>query len=341
MKKKPAERRASRAPSLPQIALVGCGAVSEKYFLPTFSRYPNCAEALVLVDTNLRQAAALGEKFGIRRIVERYDGLPGSVDAAVIATPHHLHAPMSIDFLKAGTHVLVEKPLAMSLAEAERMIAAADESGRILMVNNCRRLFSSYRHVKSILDARELGAVRSIRMEDGSPFEWPSVSGFYTLDSKNARGVLFDRGAHTLDILCYWLGKAPEVVLAEYDSFGGAEALFKLKLSADGVDVNTRFSRLFRLENRYVITCDNGTISGGMFDWSRIELEQGGRREEVLTGQKGMVYEDILRELIDNFVAAASGLGEPVFPASDVAPSIGVIQQAYDKASRFVLPWYE
>src|SRR5215831_1978279 len=91
--------------------------------------------------TNWREKslARLAELFGIPRTTIRWEDLLAdrSIDAVVIATPNALHAPQAIACLQAGKHVLVEKPMATSVAQAEGMIAAAGQSGPFLMVAHC------------------------------------------------------------------------------------------------------------------------------------------------------------------------------------------------------------
>jgi len=82
-----------------------------------------------------------GKRFGIARQYETVEALlkDGGVDALVIGTPNYLHAPQAIAALRAGLHVMVEKPMAMNAVEAEQMCQAAEQSGALLMVAHCWR----------------------------------------------------------------------------------------------------------------------------------------------------------------------------------------------------------
>ncbi len=108
------------------------------------------------------------------KMAERYS-IPGTttswqqladdpdIDAVVIGTPNSLHCPQAVACLRAGKHVLVEKPMAVSVAEANRMIEAAKESNRGLMVAHCWRFRDEVRAVRDRIAAGELGAVVKTR----------------------------------------------------------------------------------------------------------------------------------------------------------------------------------
>src|SRR4051795_12512552 len=107
-----------------RLAVVGCGAVAQIHHLPAID-HSSRVEAAVLVDADEKRARALAERFGVPEVKTDFKDLPGQVEAAVVALPNSLHAPVSIELLRRGVHVLVEKPMAMSVAECDAMIEAA------------------------------------------------------------------------------------------------------------------------------------------------------------------------------------------------------------------------
>ena len=111
-----------------------------------------------------------------------------------------------------------------------------------LMVNNYRRLFPAYGRVRQMIQAKQFGNVKRVTVHDGTRFAWASVSAFYLRDPK-ARGVLLDRGAHTLDIICWWLGGQPKVVEAKWDALGGVEAVMHVELAWRDIPIHLKFSR--------------------------------------------------------------------------------------------------
>jgi predicted dehydrogenase len=319
--------------------VVGCGAAAKELCLPMLTRFPGAADSLIAVDVHREQAVAVASEFGIQHSAADYRQLPFEIDAAVITTPHYLHAEQAIHFLQQGKSVFVEKPLGLSQDEVVQMLRAAAATGATLMVNNCRRLFPAYQAVRQMIQAETLGRVRHIKIADGSPFEWNSVSAFYIRDARRARGVLLDRGAHTVDLICWWLAGAPQVVEARSDAHGGAEAVMELELTCGNADVHLQFSRLFRLANTYSVECDEGRIVGRLFNASEFEIQRSKGRETVRAGRP-QTYNEYSWQLVRNFVEVVQGLSQPHFTAADVAPSIAVIEEAYRRAQPFEQPWY-
>ena len=325
---------------LPRVAIVGCGAAAREFCLPVLARFPGFRNSVVVVDRQLPQAEAVAREFGVAHYCTDYRHLPVEVDAAIITTPHHLHAEQSIHFLQQGKSVFTEKPLGMTEAEATDMLKAASLGGATLMVNNCRRLFPAYRKVSELIHRGEYGKILSVQISDGSPFDWNSASAFYIRDTQTVRGVFLDRGAHTVDILCWWLGDRPRVVDARYDAFGGGEALMDVRLTCDEISIGLKFSRLYKLENCYTIQCEQAQIRGRLFDATGFRVVRDGRTESIVAGAP-LLYNEYAWKLVENFIGVLQGSARPLFEAGDVAPSIAVMDQAYRRAKPYECSWYE
>ncbi len=326
--------------SLPRVAVIGCGAAAREFCLPVLTKFSDFRRSIVVVDKVASQAASVATEFGIENHCTDFDRLPFAVDAAIVTTPHHLHAEQSIHFLQQGIPVFVEKPLGMSAAEVTQMLDAATSGGTTLMVNNCRRLFPAYRRVAQLLHSGECGAIVNVRISDGSPFEWNSVSDFYLRNAQLAKGVFLDRGAHTVDVLCWWLGGQPQVVEARHDALGGAEARLNVQLALGETAVQLDFSRFYKLENCYTIECEKAKISGRLFNASKFDLVRDGRAESIQAG-KPLLYHQYAWQLLENFIEVVQQTAAPLFTAADVAPSIALIDETYQRAIPFDLPWYQ
>jgi predicted dehydrogenase len=145
-----------------------------------------------------------GKRFGISRQYETVEALlkDGGVDALVVSTPNYLHAPQTIAALKAGVHVLVEKPMAMNAREAEKMCAASEKSGAILMVAHCWRFDPDVLWLKA--QSKKLGKI--IRTKGiGAHTHW-GPSGWFTQKQFAGGGALADMGIHALDTARFLLG---------------------------------------------------------------------------------------------------------------------------------------
>ena len=140
----------------------------------------------------------------------------GGVDALVIGTPNFLHAPQAIAALEAGVHVLVEKPMAMSVAEAEKMLTASAKSGAKLMVAHCWRFDQDVNWLK--VESSKLG--RIIRTKGyGVHSNW-GPGGWFTQKALAGGGAMADMGIHALDTARYLLGDPqPVSVYAKIGTF--------------------------------------------------------------------------------------------------------------------------
>ncbi len=150
------------------------------------------------------KAAALAQKFGIRNQYETVEQMlkAGKVDALVIGTPNFLHAPQAIAALRAGVHVMVEKPMAMNARQAEKMMEASAKSGAKLMVAHCWRFDEDVWWLKK--ESKKLG--RLIRTKGYGVHSHWGPAGWFTQKELAGGGALADMGIHALDTARFLLG---------------------------------------------------------------------------------------------------------------------------------------
>lgn len=161
-------------------------------------------ELAAVVEKYSEKSAALAKKFKIRNQYETVEHMlkTGGVDALVIGTPNYLHAPQAISALKAGVHVMVEKPMAMNAREAERMMEASEKGRAKLMVAHCWRFDEDVLWLRK--EARKLG--RIIRTKGiGVHTHW-GPSGWFTQKNFAGGGAMADMGIHALDTVRFLLG---------------------------------------------------------------------------------------------------------------------------------------
>jgi len=332
----------SRTPTedSPKIALIGCGAIAELYYLPALAKHRSVLGNLVLVDRNRARARELATRFKVREHLVDYRELLDEVDGAIVALPIALHHPVSMEFLSRGVHVLCEKPLAESAEKARAMVEEARKSGAVLSVNYLQRLVPSFVKVKQLLANNTLGEPLSVKYFVGEKFDWPTVSGFYFNSDRSARGVLRDRGAHVFDHICWWLGGKPRVVTSQNDSFGGSEAVAYVEFRYGNCVGEVMLSWLGNFPCRIVIKCERGTIEGDVYDYSSISVisESGLRKRLRLSRQ---LKSDMAVRIVTNFIRCVSGGERPLVAGSDVVDSIQFIDDCYEAATRFDMPWYD
>ena len=325
----------------PVIALIGCGAITEALHLPALARHPEMMAKAVCVDPNIGRATAMATKFGAARAVARYQDVMADVDGAIVAVPPKLHYPVTMDLLAANVHVLCEKPLTETGEQARGLVATAQQMGVALCVNNYRRLYPSSIKVRDLIAAGELGTVRRLEFSWGEQFDWPAASAAY-FGVAAGRGVLADKGAHVLDLVCWWLGGKPEVVSYEDDSMGGTEAVAALHFRIKECEGVVRLSWLSRYANTFEIQGDRATAAGRLFDWNTLDLKRSsGRPKKIRLPSPAKVPQDLGKVLLDNFLDVVRGRALPVVTAADVLPSIELLDDCYARRKRMPMPWYD
>jgi predicted dehydrogenase len=194
-----------------RIGVIGCGSIAQHRHIPEHVMNEN-VELTAVCDINEERAKEVAEKYGVKAYTS-YEELiqSGEVDAVSVCTPNHLHAPISIAALNAGLHVLCEKPMATSKEEAEAMIAAAEESGKKLMIAHNQRFVKSHQKARQLIENGEIGKLYSFRTAfgHGGPEGW-SVDGKESWFFKKEQafiGAMGDLGVHKTDLLRYVLGE--------------------------------------------------------------------------------------------------------------------------------------
>ena len=192
-----------------RIALLGTGWIMD-FHARAALEHPG---AELVAAANWRQPSLdrLAGRYAIARTTTDWRALAADpeVDAAVIGTPNALHAEQAVAFLEAGKHVLVEKPMASTLAEADAMVAAARHAGGWLMVAHCWRFHPDVRALRARVEAGELGEIVKTRSY-GVHARW-GPSGWFTDPELAGGGALLDMGVHAIDTTRYLLGD-PEPV---------------------------------------------------------------------------------------------------------------------------------
>jgi predicted dehydrogenase len=336
-----------------RLAVVGCGAVAQIHHLPAIVASDR-VEAAVLVDADEKRARALAGRFGVREVATDFKDLPGRVEAAVVALPNSLHAPVSIELLRRGVHVLVEKPMAMNVRECDEMIDAARTGRTVLAVGLDFRFFDSSLLVRNLLRDGLIGPLRRFDLRQGVIPRWPFATDFLLKKEMAGGGVLADFGVHVLDLLLWWLG---DLTVAEYrdDALGGVESDCEMRLSmrsdSVGSDAGTEvtgtveISRTRNLRNTCVFEGERATLEAGIWDSDpeiRLSIAD---REVALAGHArraggaGLNFADVFVRQIDDFARAIRLRREPLVSGSEGRRSLALIEACYERRQPLVLPW--
>lgn len=268
-----------------RVGIIGCGKITEVRHAPEYAENPE-VEIAGFYDYFPEKAEALAKQYGgtVYESVEKM--LADNIDAVSVCVANRFHAEISIQALKAGKHVLCEKPMATTEEDCEAMVKAAEESGKYLMIGLNQRLAKAHEKGREIYQSGKLGKLVGFEthFSHPGPEAWTGKKNSWFYDKKTAQfGVMADLGVHKTDLLYYLTGEKivkTSAVLATTD-----------KRYPDGslVDVDDNAIALYTLENGVV-----GTMS---VSWTNYGQEDNSTK---LYCQEGVIrmYDDPKYSLI-------------------------------------------
>ena len=202
-----------------KVAVIGCGTIANNAHIPSYLANEQ-AEIKYFCDIIPERADAAVEKYQCGKAVYDYREVLNDPEivAVSVCTPNKAHSEIAINALKAGKHVLCEKPAARTYAEVEKMQEAQKESGKILNIGVVNRFNDSVNKIKQMIDDGELGDVYHVYVSFRSHRAIPGLGGAFTTNEISGGGVLIDWGVHFLDIVMYCLGD-PTVKTVSSEAF--------------------------------------------------------------------------------------------------------------------------
>ncbi len=196
-----------------RFAVIGVGA--NVFNLHQRALEANRVELVGVSDINLAAAEQRAEDLGCPAFQDHRELLAQTrPDAVAVVVPHPFHATIAIDCLQAGAHVLVEKPIAVEVAEADRMIQAAAQAGRLLAVNLQHRTRDEIRAARKLIQDGRVGDLQRIQMTA----IWTRTARYYQQAGWRGTwrgeggGVLMNQSPHTLDVVCHLAGQPSRVM---------------------------------------------------------------------------------------------------------------------------------
>jgi predicted dehydrogenase len=186
-----------------RVGVIGCGGISMLKHFPALSKLKNRAQIVGCCDMIEERAAEASKKFtdgGAKIYTDHRKMLEDkSIDVVYVLTPNVSHAPLSVDSLEAGKHVLCEKPMAATYADAKKMLAAARRSGKKLTIGYQNRFRNDMQVLYKACRAGELGDIYYARLHAVRRKGVPTW-GVFADKSKQGGGPLIDLGTHVLDL---------------------------------------------------------------------------------------------------------------------------------------------
>ena len=211
------ERRGARMGKL-RVGVIGLG--MGRGHIKGYKTHPDC-EVVAVCDTDSSRLKWVGDEFGI---ANRYTSskemfAKERLDVVSVATPNKFHMPLTLEAIKAGAHVLCEKPMAMNAGEARKMLAAARKAGRRLMINFSYRFNAMSQALKSQVESGILGEVYFARSVWHRRWGFPRMGSWFGVKELSGGGPLIDLGVHRMDLALWLMGyPQPKTILgAAYD----------------------------------------------------------------------------------------------------------------------------
>jgi predicted dehydrogenase len=332
-----------------RVGIVGCGAAAERLHIPAVLS-SSAVRLEALVDTTPQRAQMLADEFRAPHAFTNLASLAGHIDVAILALPNAFHLEATEILARMGVHVLVEKPMARSIAECQAMNQIAAASGIQLGVAHVRRYFPSCRLVGHVVRSGMLGHLRRIDIEEGAPYRWPVMSSLPFDRSAAGGGVLIDVGTHVFDLLRWWFGEW-EVTSYEDDNLGGVEADCVARLrSTSGVVARVELSRTRSLRNNLLLDGDRVSLSVGLDFEGAVELLIDGARVSIAgTARSHQPQRPLVRgawnmvsafvDQIDEFAAAVQGRGTVAVSGIEGMAAVGLVEVCYAARSGALDPF--
>lgn len=329
-------------------AMIGCGAIAERGHLAAATDCRSIA-VTAFVDRDIHRAEQLAAKIGTGVVLDDASDVPDHADAAIVALPPALHAPVAIDLMERGIHVLVEKPMALSAAECDAMIEAATRKNVTLAVGLVRRFRWAYRYAKQFIDAGMLGRIESFEVSEGGIFDWPVATPFFLTKEGAGGGVLADAGAHALDALLWWFGDVESITYHD-DDFGGVEANCKLQLvMKNGVHGRVELSRTRQMPNTTVLHGELGSLTLSAFNNDiTIKLDGDSRDrsftligslEQNILNNEQASHENVMADQLSDFADAIRNDRAPTVTGQEARRSVALVEACYAQRQPLNHPW--
>jgi predicted dehydrogenase len=259
-----------------KLLIIGGGAVSEAFHIPAAIKLLGNENVFVSEPSKSRQEY-IKSKYDLKQIYSDYKEILNMVDAVIIATPPHLHAEILRDCLDLNKSVMCEKPATLS---SEEGFLAMQHKTKNISTGMCHtyRLFPNRVFVHELIKNGYFGDTIHININEGSPADWPTITGYCFRKELASGGVLMDAGIHSLDFILWCLGEIKSFYYID-DAIGGLESNASMQLKFENQSTaDYRISRTCELSNTIEISGKNKKVILDIFEMNKI-IENGNERE--------------------------------------------------------------
>lgn len=205
----------SPSPAAPlKVALAGTGLIANVKHIPAWQKLAGKVQLLAVSDLNEDQARQVADKFGIAKVFTDYDRMLAEAkpDIVDICTPPKTHAMLAVKAMDAGAHVMVEKPMAMDVAECDRIIEARDRNGVSVMCCHSDLFYLAFMKARQMIEAGEIGRFSGMRIFLSTPTHYITAKEDHW-GNKLPGGVIGETGPHLVYMTLPFIPKINEVLV--------------------------------------------------------------------------------------------------------------------------------
>ena len=324
------------------VGVIGCGSIVRQRHAHEYALHPGVTIA-GFFDLVPSRAAEMTERFG-GKVYSSVDEMlaDSSIDAVSVCVANTLHAEITIKALRAGKHVLCEKPMAVTEADCEAMVAEAKKAGKRLLIGQNQRLNPAHKKAKEIIASGAMGRVLTFRTAFGhrGPESWSIDKGAHTWFFRKASaafGSMADLGIHKIDLMCYLIDseiesafaimkvldkKLPDGSPIEVDD--NSVEVLSFKNGATGT-VTTSWTHYGEECNETVLYCEKGIMKLYSDPKYSLKIVNADGTEVLYALDRMQTNEDAQQAssgVIDEFVEAVTTGKESILDASNILRSM-------------------
>jgi UDP-N-acetyl-2-amino-2-deoxyglucuronate dehydrogenase len=324
--------------------------MSELGHLPAL-RATTALTPTILIDSDEGRAKSLAQKFGVHHYSTRLADAAERAEAACVVVPHHAHASVSGELIALGLHILIEKPLAVTVAACDSIIQAAYERIVVLEIAMVRRFARTTKFLKEVLENGTFGSARSFKLVSGVGGVWPTKTSYLLNVEQSGGGVLMSNGVHDLDLLSYLFGQPERLQFFADADFRKArrlesDALIEMTTNS-GVCGVVELSRTRDLENGLWVDLERAVVRVPLYGdevaislpGSPPNLISGRLSDSDAPGSRGQTFSDMLTDQLNDFATAIRDGKPPMVDGLEGRRAIETIERCYSAVLPLDLPW--
>ncbi len=326
-----------------RLGVIGAGGIAQTVYLPTLKKFED-VRVEAICDMDRPKAGFVSQKFNIPRFFgdpQHLLALP-EIDGVLILTPTNSHLALTLLALQAGKHVLVERPIARKVSEAEKMVEVAQQTGQILMVGMNHRFRPDAMILKNFITGGELGEIFMVRSG------WLKKKGRWSRGDwvikkrLSGGGVLMDLGLQMLD-LSLWMLENPEI-----ENIAAMTFNHTLQLEVEDTiacQLQLKGGKIVTMHASWALPAPEtqayahfwGTVGGAVLNPLRIDKEMHGNLVNV-TPEKSLSPKELHRSSfkyeLRHFVECVRHQRQPISSGKEALEMLKVVEAIYKAAAR-------